>query len=341
MPSPFLRLLAAGLLLGTGACKRPGGETATALPAVRVAVASVSREQLPVLIQASGTVRAVQRATLAAKASGSIDRLDVTLGQSVRAGEPLLHIAAAELSARHAQAEAQLAQARRELARERTLQAAGAGTTDSVQAMEDRLAQAGAAAREAESMLAYATVTAPFDGVVARKFVEAGDFASPGLPLLQLDGHAAFEIEFGLPDSLAAGLQVGASLEAEVPATGARFTGPITELSSAADTTARDISAKIAVPAGTTVRPGQFARVFVPGAPAPTLLAPAAAVSVFGQMERVFAVGADGRATLRLVKTGARRGDRLEILSGLDDADRVVIAPPAALRDGQPLEIIP
>jgi len=58
-------------------------------------------------------------------------------------------------------------------------------------------------------------------------------------------------------------------------------------------------------------------------------------------MERVFVAGADKRAVLRLVKTGTRRGDRVELLSGVDDGERVIVAPPAALREGQSLEILP
>ena len=89
------------------------------------------------------------------------------------------------------------------------------------------------------------------------------------------------------------------------------------------------------------VRSGQFARVQVPGVLVRVLLAPVAAVSRLGQMERIFVVGAGNRAGLRLVKTGAMRGDLIEILTGLDDGERVVLSPPAALREDQPLEIQP
>ncbi len=342
MRFPTLRLFTTGALLAVGACKRPPTDSAgTAMPTVRVQVFNVRIEMLPSRLETSGTVRAVRRAAIAAKVSGQIDNLAVTLGQPVHAGDVLLHISGTELSARAAQTSAQLAQVQRELARERTLLAAGASTTDAVQAQEDRLAQTQAALREAESMINYTTVRAPFDGVVAKKFVEAGDFASPGQPLLQLDGRNAFEIEVGLPDTFASAVSVGASLDVEIPTISVHFSGAVAELSSAADSTARDVTAKITVPAGTVVRPGQFARVFVPGTPGAVLLAPVVAVSPFGQMERVFVVGAGNRASLRLVKTSALRGDRIEIVSGIEAGERVVVAPPAALRDGQPLEIVP
>ncbi|MBI4622354.1 MAG: efflux RND transporter periplasmic adaptor subunit, partial [Verrucomicrobia bacterium] len=86
---------------------------------------------------------------------------------------------------------------------------------------------------------------------------------------------------------------------------------------------------------------GQFARVQVPGVAVRTLLAPVAAVSTLGQMERVFVAGEGNRAVLRLVTTGAVRGDRVEILSGLADGERIVVAPPVGLREGQTLEVQP
>ncbi|MBL9189623.1 MAG: efflux RND transporter periplasmic adaptor subunit [Opitutaceae bacterium] len=309
-------------------------------PAVAVRAVAVQREIVPARLETSGTVRAVQRATIAAKVSGVIASLPLALGQSVEAGDVLLTIAASELAERVAQVRAQLLETERELARERTLQASGAGTIDAVKSLEDRLAQTQAALREAETLRSYATVRAPFAGVVARKHVEAGDFAVPGAPLLQLDGRDAFEIETGLPESLAASLAPGAVLEIGFAGSAEPLRATLAELSSAADPATRTVTAKLAVPAGAPVRAGQFVRVLVPSAPVTMLLVPANAVATFGQMERVFVVGENGRASLRLVKTGARVGDRVQVVSGLDAADRVVISP-SSLRDGQPLILTP
>ena len=58
-------------------------------------------------------------------------------------------------------------------------------------------------------------------------------------------------------------------------------------------------------------------------------------------MERVFVAGEGNRAVLRIVRTGARRGDAIEVLAGLDAGDRVILSPTATLREGQPLEVQP
>ena len=288
-----------------------------------------------------GTVRAVQRAALAAKVAGSIATLSLAIGQAVQAGDVLLTISAVELTARVAQVKAQLAQIERELARERTLEAAGAGTLDTVKTLADRLAQGQAALREAETLRDYATVRAPFAGVVTKKFVEVGDFAAPGAPLLQLDGRSAFEIEVAVPESLAAALSVGAALDIAWSDAPTRLRVTVGELSSAAESAARTMTAKLPVPVGTAVHAGQFVRVFLPGPQVATLLVPVNALTLFGQMERVFVVGENNRASLRLVKTGAVKGGRIEVVSGLEANERVVVAPVATLRDGQPVLLRP
>lgn len=329
------------LTLFAGCADRQTPETAAAhLPPAKVHATIVRLEDVPMLTEVTGTVRPRQHAMIAAKVMGAIEELPVTLGQRVQAGELLVKISAGEVSARVLQAQAQLNQVQRDLTRERDLLAKGASTPDMVKGLEDRCAMTEAMVREAEVMLGYATIRAPFDGVVARKLAAAGDLASPGTPLVELEGTGDFQIETGLPDSLAVGLAVGAALVVEVPAARASFDGRLVELSPSADPYAHTVPAKLSVPADIVVRSGQFARVQVPGAPVRALLVPTAAVTTFGQMERVFVV-AEGRAGLRLVKTGAVRGDRVEVLAGLADGDRIVTNPPAGLREGQPLEVLP
>jgi RND family efflux transporter MFP subunit len=329
-------------VLATAGCSKhePTATVLPDLPPAQVSVATVRAQEVPAMSEVTGSVRPVQRATIAAKVMGTIAELPVTLGQPIKEGDVLLRIAAAEISARLLQAQAQLNQAQRDLTRERTLLAQNASTSDMVKGLEDRVAMTEAMVNEAEVMLGYTTITAPFDGVVARKLADAGDLAAPGMPLLEVEGTTAFEIDTNLPDSLAARLKPGARLNVEIPAANLRFTAELTELSPAADAQARTVPAKLAVPADAGARSGQFVRVQVPGAPVQVLLVPSTAVKRQGQMELVFVAHA-GRAELRIVKTGALRGDAVEILSGLADSESVIVNPPAGLREGQPLEVTP
>jgi RND family efflux transporter MFP subunit len=306
-----------------------------------VQTVTVAAQELPAAIEITGTVRAVERAMLAAKLMGAIEEMPVTLGQRVRAGDVLVSIAAGEVSARVAQARTQLDAARRDLERERALEVKGASTAETVRNLEDRVTTAEAQLREAEVMLGYAVLRAPFDGVIAQKLANQGDLATPGTALVEVHGMERFEIEAAVPETLAATLKVGEPVRIAIPASGAAFTGQVAEISSAADALARAVSVKIAVPAGENVRSGQFARLQLPGPERRALMVPASAVSIMGQMERVFAVSDNGRAALRLVKTGPHRDEHVEILSGVRDGDRLVLSPPAGLREGQLLEIRP
>ena len=339
-PLPFSAVFALALLAG---CGRPASDSGASpsLPPIKAQIVAVHLETVPVLTEIIGTVHAAEHAQLAGKVMGSIETMPFTLGQRVKRGDTLVTISAGEFSARVAQAESQYNQASRDLARERELLPKGASTATMVKDLEDRCAGAEAMLHEAKVMFGYATIRAPFDGVVARNFANVGDLASPGIPLVEIEGLNGFEVEAGVPDSLAGSLSVGMLLVVQTPTEGVVFSGKISEISSAADPNAHTVAVKITVPNGVAVRSGQFVRIQIPGAPIRALLAPWSAVTTLGQMERVFVAGNDNRTVLRLVRTGARRGSQVEILSGLDDGDRVILAQKASMREGQTLEIQP
>src|ERR1035438_1187905 len=94
-------------------------------------------------------------------------------------------------------------------------------------------------------MSSYATLRAPFDGVIARKFANVGDLASPGLPLVEIEGLHGFEEQAGVPDSLAGDLSVGKLLVVQTPTEGVAFSGKISEISSAADPRTHTVAVRI------------------------------------------------------------------------------------------------
>lgn len=330
-PTPLL--FAFALVAG---CTRndPVAPPATAGP-LAVQTASVVGEFLPAVIEVPATVRPAERAIISAKLTGTIATLPWGLGQAVKAGELLVTLAAPETEARVRQAQAQLAEAGRAAERERTLVAKGVNPPDTLRDAEDRLRFAQAGLAEAEAMLAHASIRAPFAGVVTEKHVLPGDLATPGLPLLALESTTRLRAEGMIPEQAAVNLRIGQPLGVRLDGTDATVLGEIEELSSAADAVSRSLFVKISLPPG-SARSGQFARLQVVIGHSESLLVPADAVSRFGQMERVFVVQ-DGRAALRLIKTGRAESGRIEILSGVNPGERVVLAPPAALRDGQPV----
>lgn len=308
------------------------------LPSVQVQVAEASGQELPVQIGVTGVVRAKDRASIAPKVMGAISGFPVTLGQSVRAGDLLVRIEAAEITAKVLQAEAQLKQASRDLERETTLLEKGASTSEIVKNLTDRENIMKAMLDEAYAMRGYMELRAPFDGVVARIFSDVGSLAAPGMPLLEIEGSNGFEIEAAVPESLVSGLKIGSSFPVSLPSSNGRFEAELTEVSSGFDAYTRTVTARFSLPSPTSARAGQFAKLTLSGDARPAILVPESAVSRLGQMQRVFVVSG-GTAHLRLVKTGITRDGKIEIVSGLDGGEQVVVEAKSALVDGQAVSL--
>ena len=333
----LISVIFAGVML-LSACRRSDDSPAI-IPEtsvhVRTAIAQLTTE--PRTQDVAGTVRPLARAVVSARVLGTVARADFLVGQRVEAGERLVSLEAEETAARLLQAQAVFEQAKREHARESALLAKGVATSESVLTLTDRLRIAEAAREEAKTLRAYTSISAPFAGVITRKFINAGDLAVPGSSLFAVEGTDHLRAEVEVPDSRPL---PSPSTGLRVRMAGGETEGALVELSPAADPSTRTRLAKIALPAGAPARSGDFARVAWPAGELTAITVPASAVSLMGQMERVFVV-TEGCAVLRIVKTSGVTAGRVRVASGLDAGEHVVIDPPAALRDGQPVEVRP
>jgi RND family efflux transporter MFP subunit len=317
------RLLPVLLLVLVAGCSRhdvappPTKESPTLSPS-----ATVAALLQPAEIEVFGTVRGVRRAVLAFRVMGTVEAVDVGLGQRVEAGEGLARVESADLRARLTQAEAALNTARRDAERERALAEKGASTAESVRALQDRLAMAEASVRELQVQLSYATLRAPFRGAIAARAIEPGDVVSPGQRVLEIEGEGAKEIEASVPQSLGRGLSVGATVRVTLDVT--TLDARLREVSAAADSSTRSLALKLDLPPECRALPGSFARLHLPDVSSPVLVVPEAAVVRAGQLEGVYVAAADGVVNYRLVRSGARSPEGIEVLSGLADGERVV-----------------
>jgi RND family efflux transporter MFP subunit len=332
------RLLPFALLLLVAGCSRsdPAIKVVAGPPlAVHTAAVAVttSMRHQPV----AGTVRAREHATVAARVMGLVTTTDLAVGRTVAAGEVLVTLQAGEIEARLAQARALLNQAERDYEREQSLETQGATTAEAVRSAADRRQQARAAVEEATAMLTYTRIAAPFNGVITADHVKAGDLAVPGQPLFTLEGIDRWQAEVMVPESLAA-LPLGANLAVQL--NDDTVNGQLVEFSPAADASSRTRLARINLPTTAEVRSGQFVRALWPADEVVSVTVPTVAVSQLGQMERVFVV-AGNQAQLRLVKTGGTEAARTVILAGLSAGETVILNPPANLRDGQSVTIVP
>jgi len=311
------------------------------LPTFTVAVEEVQEERSRSRIEVVGTLEAVESASISARISGQIIEFPVVLGSRVQQGDLLLKISAGEISAKVLQAEAQLSQARRNLARETKLQKQGASTQETVKSLKDGVNIAEAAYQEVKTMLGYTTVTAPFSGTITKKIANIGDLASPGKALLQIENGEELQVLARVPEALLLKVASGDSLSVQIPAAKLILIGEVAEVAPAADPMSRTAPVKINIPSGPDLRVGQFARIGLEGSDETTLMLPQAAVLSRGQMDLVFVVElSDKTARMRLVTTGAVYDGEVEILSGLEPGEHVVVsANVALLQDGQPLDI--
>jgi RND family efflux transporter MFP subunit len=308
-------------------------------PAQRVAVTTVLEKSVPRMVAVPGEVRAADRAVLAAKVAGNVQELAVKLGQTVRAGDVLIRLSAPEYGAQLERARTALAQAERELDRDQRLLMGGVTTDDAVRFGEERLRSAQAAFAEAEAMLAYTEIKAPFDGLIAARPVNRGDLVMPGQALITLDLVGPREVIAQVPASLVGKLSLGATVRVLNGGDDA-VEATVSEIASASDAATRSVAVVLTLPEGNRWAPGQFVTVELSGDVVKQRLVPVGAVRVLGQMENVFVVS-EGRAQMRLVQAGRVTDGLVEILAGLEPGERIVAAPAATLRDGQLVEVSP
>lgn len=310
---------------------------APALPTATVHTLPAGYENHAATEEVVGTVRSKQRAVVEAKVSGRVLEYTATPGAVVQRGELLARLEVQEIQAKVDQARALLDQARREYDRQKQLITSNATTRQEYETAEARVKITTAGLTEAETMLGYASVTAPFDGVVTRKLADVGDLAMPGKPLLEIESPTALRFEADLPEAILDRVQLGAKLPVRLNQI---VVGTVSEISPIADPVSRTFRVKLDLPPVDGLRTGQFGRVSVPVAETRLLLVPREAVLKRGQMEIVFVVR-DGRASLRLVKTGKALDGRVEVLSGLEEGDSVVVRDTDRLIDGQPVTVQP
>lgn len=328
-----------GALAALAGCGKhdAGHRDAEPLPEAVVTVGAVEARTTMRTQALPGTVYPSDQAVIASKIMATIAGVDVVIGEAVREGQLLIELEAGEIRAQVEQAEASLAQLERNLERERGLLAQSATTAESVRTLEDEIRLARARLEEARIMESYTRIRSPFDGLVTAKRVRRGDLARPGDHLLTVEGKGNLEAHVEVPDSLMP-VPLGGSVEVVSGAN--RVNGTLSEWSPAADPASRTRLAKLQVPADSLLRSGQYVRVNWPAGETRSLWMPASALSRTGQLQRVFILEG-GTLELELIRTGTTKGDSLQVLAGLEEGDRVVLAPSPQLLDGQPATIQP
>jgi RND family efflux transporter MFP subunit len=304
------------LVTGCGKKHEQPAAPGESLPPAAVRVQKIEAVKQPVLEEVVGTVQPKLQAVIEAKVSGRITRLPVVLGQSVKQGDALVELATQEIQAKLDQARAAFQQAEVDFKRVSNLRKQEAATQAELDTAQSRYDGAKAVVAEAEALSGYAKIAAPFDGVVARKLADEGDLAMPGKPLLELEGRAGLRLVADLPSALARAVRSDARLSVHVDVLASDLTGTVAEISPAADPASRTVRVKVDLPDTPGLSAGQFGRLRVPVSEGTFLFVPPTALVQRGQLEILY-VATDGKAQMRLVRSGKHTAEGVEFIAGL------------------------
>jgi len=324
---------------GGGGPRGPGGPAA-------VEVAKVTVQRLEDDSQAVGSLRARQGVVLKPEVSGRIQSLSFGDGQRVRKGQLMVQLDDTLQQAQLKQAEASAAIARTNLQRSRELAAQNFVSQSAVDQNAAALEVAQAQVALAQAQLGRMKILAPFDGFTGIRSVSIGDYVKDGADLVVIEDLSSLWVDFRLPEQFLSRLKVNQNVEVQLDAFPQRkFKAQIDAIDAQLDTNGRSVLVRARMANGDgRLRGGMFARVKAVFDVRETgLVVPEEALVPLGNRQVVFKVvdgPSGGKIAQRAeVKIGMRVPGKVEILSGVQVDDAVVVAGQARLMRGENLPV--
>lgn len=332
----LLAIVACGKGKGGAPGGGPGGGMPPGMPVeVAVARADTVRDE----IAATGQIEAVQSIELRPDVEGRIVEILFREGQEVAAGTPLFQIDSIELSAQVAQLAAQRDLAQQDLARTKALIAQNAASAADLERAEASARGADAQYRLQSTRLARSTVRSPFSGVVGQRFVSLGDYVTTSSRLVSVQTVNPQRASFQVPERYARSLQRGQRVSFRVGAiTGRDFAGEVDFVDPVVQLPGRTILVKAHVPnPQRLLQPGMFIEAhLVTGMRPKAVVVPEDAVVPVQGANFVWVV-TEGKANRRQVGIGVRTPGFVEIASGVDAGEQVVVGGLEVLFPGAPV----
>ena len=325
---------AAGAGAAQAAAGPPGG-----MPPMPVDVDTARRDVVIDAVRATGRVEAVQQVDLRPDEQGRITALLFEEGQSVAEGTALIRIDDALLRAQAERARADRDLARQQLERVRRMRAENASTPADLERAEANYRSAEAAVSMLDLQIARTTVRAPFAGVIGQRFVSAGDYVTTASRLLTLQTVDPQRAVIEVPERHAVDLRRGQALEFTVAARPGRvFRAQVEFVDPVVQEENRTILVKARAPnPDHLLRPGMFIEARLATATRPNAIVISEdAVQPLRTANVVWAV-VDGKASRRVVQLGARAQGRVEILSGVNAGELIVVGGVDRMSEGMPV----
>jgi membrane fusion protein (multidrug efflux system) len=302
-------------------------------------------------VQAVGSLRAVNGATLSLEVSGVVDRIDFNSGDDVQEGQVLLQLRADDDIAKLAALDASAALAQVNYDRDLRQFRAQAVSQAVVDQDNYTLKNARAQADEQRAVVAKKTLRASFAGHLGIRQVDLGQYLNPGTAVVTLQALDPLFVDFTVPQQALSQVAVGQAVVAKIDTFPQQtFQGTIIAVNPTVDTDSRNVQMRASLPnPGHRLLPGMFATIDIKaGAPEQQITLPQTAITYNPYGSTVYLVqknpdtGAGQPALIArqsFVTTGSTRGDQVAVLSGVRPGDTVVSAGQVKLHNGAPVVI--
>ena len=326
----------------------PGQAAAEVRSAEGLPTATVDWMTTPETVDAVGTVEPKEKAEVASKLLATVQEVHVEPGDRVKRQQLLVVLDDREVQAqlREVEAarlgvEADLAVRQRDFLRYQQMFAEKAVTKEQFDRVEGlyKVTQAQLKRMDAQIdrlkvMLSYTQIKAPSAGIVADRYVDPGDLASPGKPLLTLHDPAGLELHASVREKLSGYVRLGQRLSVSIDAVNLQLTGTVREIVPQAEARSRSVLVKVSLPKDRTERLyiGMFGRLAIPVGKIRRIVVPREAVRSVGQLDLVEVVTPDNLLERRYVRPGKQFGSKIEILSGLRVGETVALFPEGVAR---------
>jgi multidrug efflux pump subunit AcrA (membrane-fusion protein) len=209
-----------------------------------------------------------------------------------------------------------------------------------------KIEQAKAEVSTAQIFIGYARIQSPINGIVAVKQTDVGALAAPGVPLLTIEDNSHYRLEAAVEESMIGKIRLGDSAGVRIDAFGSlEWNGKVVEISPSSDPGSRSVMVKIdLVPKDKKMAPrpflrsGLFGKVRFLSGERTLVTIPARAILPRGQLQGVYVVDSTNIARFRLIQVGKFYGDRIEVLSGLREGERILVEGLEKVQDGRRIE---
>ena len=302
-------------------------------------VAEVQKKvQFADVIEALGTGSAKEAVEVTAK----VVEIKFEDGDRVKAGQLLVRLDDDKERAEFDQAEINLDEQEREMARIDRLSKSNAVSQKSIDEQKTKLARSKTLLAVAKTQINDRHLHAPFAGCLGMRLVSLGDLVTPGTKITTLDDISEINVDFSVPEKYFAALKTGYEISVKSPAyPDETFKGKITAISPRINLDTRMVEVRAVIDnKAMKLRPGMMFLVRVDMGSRSALMIPEKSVVSLGEKQFVFTTGSDGHVTRHEVTLGSRRGGKVEVISGINDGDSIVTEGVTKLVDGMTVNFV-